>query len=91
MSYDNPWIYEEKIFDSDQIQDYYGFVYHIRNNINTRCYIGRKYLWQFRTPKVNNAFEKEKQNNSTFKKIKTYLAKPNASGETTLRSYQATK
>lgn len=42
-------------------------------------------------PKVNNAFEKEKQNNSTFKKIKTYLAKPNASGETTLRSYQATK
>ena len=41
--------------------------------------------------KVNNAFEKEKQNNSTFKKIKTYLAKPNASGETTLRSYQATK
>ena len=51
MSYDNPWIYEEKIFDSDQIEDYYGFVYHIRNNINTRCYIGRKYLWQFRTPK----------------------------------------
>ena len=42
-------------------------------------------------PKVNNAFEKEKQNNSTFTKIKTYLAKPNASGETILRSYQATK
>jgi hypothetical protein len=51
MSYDNPWTYEGKIFDSDQIQDYYGFVYHIRNNHNHRCYIGRKYLWQFRTPK----------------------------------------
>ena len=41
--------------------------------------------------KVNDAFEKEKQNNPTSTKIKTHLAKPNASGETTLRSYQATK
>jgi hypothetical protein len=41
--------------------------------------------------KVNNAFEKEKQNNPTSTKIKTHLAKPNASGETTLRSYQGAK
>jgi len=41
--------------------------------------------------KVHKAFEKEKQNNPTSTKIKTHLAKPNASGETTLRSYQATK
>jgi hypothetical protein len=41
--------------------------------------------------KVNNAFEKEIQNNPSSTKIKTHLAKPNASGETTLRSYQATK
>jgi hypothetical protein len=41
--------------------------------------------------KVNNAFEKEKQNKPTSTKIKTYLAKPNASGETTLRSYQGAK
>ena len=41
--------------------------------------------------KVNNAFEKEKQNNPTSTKIKTHLAKPNVSGETQLRSYQATK
>ena len=50
-NYNNPWIYEEKIFDSDQIQDYYGFVYLIRNTLNHRSYIGRKYFWQFRTPK----------------------------------------
>jgi hypothetical protein len=50
-NYDNPWIYEKKIFDSDQIQDYYGFVYLIRNTLNHRSYIGRKYFWQFRTPK----------------------------------------
>ena len=41
--------------------------------------------------KVHKAFEKEKQNKPTSTKIKTHLAKPNASGETTLRSYQATK
>jgi hypothetical protein len=41
--------------------------------------------------KVNKAFEGEKKNQPTSTKIKTYLAKPNASGETQLRSYQATK
>ena len=53
-NYDNPWIYEEKIFNSDQIQDYYGFVYLIRNTLNHRSYLGRKYFWQFRTPKGKN-------------------------------------
>ena len=41
--------------------------------------------------KVHKAFEKEKQNKPTSTKIKTHLAKPNKSGETQLRSYQATK
>lgn len=27
MSYENPWIYNGEIFDSDHIQDYFGFVY----------------------------------------------------------------
>ena len=41
--------------------------------------------------KVHKAFEAEKQNKPTSTTIKTHLAKPNASGETTLRSYQGTK
>jgi hypothetical protein len=41
--------------------------------------------------KVHKAFEKEKENKPTSTTIKTHLAKPNASGETTLRSYQGTK
>ena len=49
MSYDNPWIYDER-FDSDNIEDYFGFVYKITNLINGRSYIGRKYFWSFRTP-----------------------------------------
>jgi hypothetical protein len=38
-------------FTSSNIQDNFGFVYLIQNNLNGKKYIGRKYLWQFRTPK----------------------------------------
>jgi hypothetical protein len=51
MSYENPWIYQGEIFESDQIQDYFGFVYLISCSTTNRKYIGRKYFWQFRTPK----------------------------------------
>jgi len=49
--YENPWIYNEKIFNSSDIGDYFGFVYLITNRSTGRKYIGRKYLWAFRTPK----------------------------------------
>ncbi len=49
--YSNPWYYNGKPFESSDIQDYFGFVYLIENKLNGRKYIGRKYLWQFRTPK----------------------------------------
>ena len=48
---ENPWIYNGVPFTSSNIQDYFGFVYLIQNNLNGRKYIGRKYLWSFRTPK----------------------------------------
>lgn len=51
MSYENPWIYNGEIFDSDHIQDYFGFVYHIHCNPTGRSYIGRKYFWSFRKPR----------------------------------------
>lgn len=51
MSYENPWKYQGKVFESEDIQDNFGFVYLITNKINSKQYIGRKYLWQFRTPK----------------------------------------
>ena len=51
IKYENPWRYNKKVFESTDIGDYYGFVYHIINNTNGRQYIGRKYFWKFRTPK----------------------------------------
>jgi len=50
MIYDNPWRYDERVFDSNDIGDYYGFVYLITNQSNKRQYIGRKYFWSYRTP-----------------------------------------
>jgi hypothetical protein len=29
MSYENPWMYNSAIFESDDIQDHFGFVYFI--------------------------------------------------------------
>ena len=50
MSYDNEWRYNERVFDSDDIGEYFGFVYCITNKSNQRQYIGRKYFWSFRKP-----------------------------------------
>jgi len=51
VDYENPWIYEGTPFTSDDIGDYYGFVYRITNTINGKSYIGRKYFVQKRKPK----------------------------------------
>ena len=48
--YENPWLYEGKYFTSDDINDFFGFVYRITYLQNGREYIGRKYFWMFRTP-----------------------------------------
>ena len=51
VDYENPWIYEGSPFTSDDIGDYYGFVYRITNTINGKSYIGRKYFVQKRKPR----------------------------------------
>ncbi len=51
IDYENPWTYNGKEFGSCDIQDNFGFVYHIHCNKTGRSYIGRKYFWSFRTPR----------------------------------------
>ena len=48
--YENPWMYLERPFNSDDVGDNYGFVYNITNLTNGRQYIGRKYFWSHRKP-----------------------------------------
>ena len=44
MSYEYPWTYNSKLFDSEDIQDNYGFIYRITNITNGHDYVGRKYF-----------------------------------------------
>jgi len=44
MPYDYPWTYLGKTFESEDINDYYGFIYRITNTTNGHDYIGRKYF-----------------------------------------------
>ena len=49
--YENPWYYKGTTFTSDDIGDFFGYVYLITNTKNGRQYIGRKYFVQKRKPR----------------------------------------
>ena len=51
IDYENPWIFEGHPFLSEDIDDYFGFVYRITNLQSGKQYIGRKYFWSFRKPR----------------------------------------
>ena len=51
VDYENPWHYKGTAFTSDDIGDFFGFVYRITNLQSGKQYIGRKYFWQKRKPK----------------------------------------
>ena len=49
--YENPWTYQGSTFTSDDINDFFGYVYSITNIQNGKQYIGRKYFTQRRKPR----------------------------------------
>ena len=49
--YENPWHYKGTAFTSNDIGDFFGYVYRITNIQSGRQYIGRKYFYQKRKPK----------------------------------------
>ena len=51
MSYENPWLYDDKIFESENINDYFGFCYLLTDLENGKMYIGRKYFYSIRKKK----------------------------------------
>ena len=52
MSYENPWLHNDTLIDSDIIDEYVGFVYEITNLTNKRRYIGKKLLKRTKTKQV---------------------------------------
>ena len=51
VDYENPWHYKGTAFTSDDIGDFFGYVYRITNIKSGKQYIGRKYFYQKRKPK----------------------------------------
>ena len=51
MSYENPWLYDGKVFESEDIKDYFGFCYILTDLENGIKYIGRKYFYSVRKKK----------------------------------------
>ena len=49
--YENAWTYKGTTFTSDDINDFFGYVYCITNLQTGRKYIGRKYFIQKRKPR----------------------------------------
>ena len=50
-TYENPWTYQGSTFTSNDIDDFFGFVYRITNLRTGKQYIGRKYFVQKRKPR----------------------------------------
>lgn len=55
------WIYENKIFESSMINDYYGFVYKIENLESNKFYIGKKFFWASKILPPNKTTRKRKK------------------------------
>ena len=51
MNYENPWLYDGKVFESEDIKDYFGFCYILTDFENGKQYIGRKYFYSVRKKK----------------------------------------
>jgi len=59
MTYENPWRFDEEVFDSEDIDKFVGFVYCIVNLIDGRKYIGRKYFHSIRKVKGKTRRQKK--------------------------------
>ena len=54
IDYENPWLYKGSTFTTNDINDFFGFVYRIINLQNGREYIGRNIFGSFAPLRVKN-------------------------------------
>ena len=64
--YENPWTYKGSTFTTDDINDFFGFVYRITNLQSGKQYIGRKYFWQKRKPRNGGRKRTSESNWKTY-------------------------
>lgn len=74
MSYENPWTLDGKIIDTEDIEQYYGFVYRITNLTNNKKYIGKKFFYASKTKQV----KKKKKRYKAESDWKTYYGSNDA-------------
>ena len=64
--YENPWTYQGAAFTSDDINDFFGFVYCITKLETGKKYIGRKYFIQKRKPRGGGRRRTSESNWKTY-------------------------
>ena len=47
------WVYNNKVFTENEVDNNIGFVYIITNTVTNRKYIGKKLFWSSKTKQVN--------------------------------------
>lgn len=52
------WIKDNKIFEDEDIGEYYGFIYLITNTVTNRKYIGKKFFYSSKTKQVKGKKKK---------------------------------
>lgn len=77
MTYENPWTLDGKDIESEDIKDYYGFVYRITNLANNKKYIGKKFFYASKTKQV----KKKKKRYKAESDWKTYYGSNDALNE----------
>jgi hypothetical protein len=67
MTYENPWLYNGEILESEHIENYVGMVYLLENTLTNKYYVGKKFFWTTK-PKMIKGKKKKIRCESDWKK-----------------------
>jgi len=59
MTYHNPWYYNDKVLNEEDVEDYVGMVYLLENTENGRKYVGKKFFHRKKTYQVKKKKKKK--------------------------------